>query len=89
MKKVDTKKVIILIVILLAIAAIFVFSRPTNCKTNEECFNVKASQCSKAIVTTQNNLDTYKYEVLSKKSNNCIVITNDYSPDFYNRSNFN
>ncbi|MBS3167690.1 hypothetical protein J4216_01040 [Candidatus Woesearchaeota archaeon] len=70
---VDKKKVIALVLVLVAIVIVFLLTLPKDCKNNEACFNEKAYKCSKAAVITTNELDTYRYEILGKKSNSCII----------------
>ena len=69
----DKRKVITLIVIITIIILIFLLTIPKNCKTDEECFNLKASKCSKAKVTIEKELDIYNFEILGKKADNCII----------------
>ena len=71
--KVDKKKVIALVIILIAIAAIYFFSRPKDCGTDDNCFNSYAAGCSKAKVNTISSQNNYNYEVLGKKRDNCII----------------
>ena len=70
---VDKKKVIILVIILLAIVAVFFFSKPKNCESNETCFNSAAAKCSRATLNTLNQDNSYNYEILGKKGDNCLV----------------
>ena len=76
---VDKKKVIALVLVLVAIVIVFLLTLPKDCKNNEACFNEKAYKCSKAVVITTNELDTYRYEILGKKSNSSTFIKSEAS----------
>lgn len=71
--KVDKKKVITLVVILIVIAAIFLLTKPKNCGSDDSCFNSAVGRCSKAKVNTLSDDNKYIYEILGKKGNNCII----------------
>ena len=69
----DKKKVIAIVVVISIIAIIFLLSLPKNCGTDDSCFNIKTNTCSKAKVITYNNNNQYTYEVLGKRTDNCII----------------
>ncbi len=71
--KIDKKKVIALVIIVIAIVSIFFFTRSKQCNSDENCFNSYAARCSKAGVNTLNKDNTYHYEILGNKRENCIV----------------
>lgn len=66
-------KIIVGVVVLIVLAALIFLGLPKNCKTNEECFNSKASKCSKVKVTLLKNDNYLNYYVLGESKDNCIV----------------
>lgn len=74
--RLDKKRVFVAVILTIIIIALFLITLPKNCKSNEECFNNAAAKCSKAKVSTYKNDNLYKYEVLGKKENNCLVNIN-------------
>lgn len=72
-KKLEKEKVIGIVLIVIAILAVFFITLPKNCKTNEGCFNTAAAKCSKTKVTTYKEDSRYSYEILGRKNENCII----------------
>ncbi len=73
--KLDKKKVIALAIILVLAITIFFITQPKNCEKDDSCFNTFLQKCSKAKIITTSNEDTFKYEILGKKENTCIIET--------------
>ncbi len=70
--KVNKVKLIILFFIIIFIVLFFFFTKAKNCN-DDSCFDSYASKCSKAKVISPNDDNRYKYEILGRKANNCIV----------------
>ena len=66
-------RIIVGIVILVFLFALVFLGLPKNCKTNEECFNEKASKCSKVKATLLKNDNYLNYYVLGKTKSKCVV----------------
>lgn len=69
----DKKKVIVVIVILIALASLILITSAKNCGTDNTCFNKASSRCALSKVNTISNDNNYKYEIIGKKQNNCII----------------
>ncbi|MBS3161130.1 hypothetical protein J4476_00325, partial [Candidatus Woesearchaeota archaeon] len=70
---INKKKVSVLIFLVILLTVIIVINTPSNCKSDYYCFNDHVLDCSKAKVITEKDDNTYYYEVLSKKDDNCII----------------
>ncbi len=60
------------VLVLVVLVLIFIYF-PKNCKSNEECFNFKASQCSRAKASLLKNDNVLEYKILGKRGDDCVV----------------
>lgn len=73
MVNLDKKKVIAIVIVLVAIALVFLIIKTKNCGSDDACFNSASAKCSRAKVTTFSQENQYHYQVLGEKRDNCII----------------
>ncbi len=71
---VNKKKVAVLIVLVIMLFTLFYINLPKNCeKDYENCFSDNVSKCSKSKVLASKDDNLYRYEVVARKQDSCIV----------------
>ena len=70
---ISEKKVIAIIILLVLFISVMIITTTKNCGSNDSCFDKSAKICSIAKVITRSNDNIYKYQVLGRKSNDCVI----------------
>lgn len=69
----DKKKVFVGVLALLLIIILIFVGLPKNCKTDEECFDLKAAKCGRVKVTLLKDDNQFAYSVIGKRGEDCVV----------------
>ena len=69
----EVKGVLIGLFVILIITTAIITNYETNCQDSEECFNRAFFSCTKAKVIAEQNENIFKYTILEKKDDNCLV----------------
>ncbi len=64
---------IVIVVLVLIITVLFIINYPKNCKTDDDCFNVRTINCklTKAVLDKEGN--TIEYKILGKTGEDCLI----------------
>src|SRR3989338_292944 len=72
-ESVSKRRIVIGVIGIIVILFLVFLTLPKNCKTNEECFNLKASKCDKVKATLIKNDNQLNYRILGSSDNDCIT----------------